>query len=109
MPIPKKSCPAIIDCEECCWYREWDYSNKMTGEKKRDWRCSIEILLEYVPKIEGAFDGCQQAANKATNEAVKTQGMLQALGTAIGSAFAVIEKRIDMVVNENLIEQHNQH
>jgi len=30
-------------------------------------RCGIEVLLEYIPKIVGAVDGCQQAANEARN------------------------------------------
>jgi hypothetical protein len=42
-------------------------TDKIKAETKYKWRCGIEILLEYIPQIVGAVDGCQQAANEARN------------------------------------------
>lgn len=64
--MENKICPGI-ECKECYWWRLFDSTNKITGVTKRSMRCGIDVLLEYIPQISGAVDGCQQAANESRN------------------------------------------
>lgn len=61
-----KICP-MLECKECAFYRPFLMTNKEKGVTKYKMRCGIEVLLEYVPQIVGAVDGCQQAANESRN------------------------------------------
>ena len=42
-------------------------TNKEAGTTKHKMKCGIEVLLDYIPQIVGAVDGCQQAANESRN------------------------------------------
>lgn len=61
-----KICP-MLECKECIFWRPFDMKSKDTGEVKRKMRCGVDILLEYIPRIIGAVDGCQAAANESRN------------------------------------------
>ncbi len=61
-----KICP-MLECKECIFWRPFDMKNTATGEVKRKMRCGIDYLIEYVPQIVGAIDGCQESANEARN------------------------------------------
>jgi hypothetical protein len=61
-----KICPGL-ECSECMWYRPFLMTNREAGTTKHKMCCGIEVLLEYIPQIVGAVDGCQQAANESRN------------------------------------------
>ena len=66
-----KTCPSKLKCEKCYWYRPWNMTNAQTGQVKQEMRCSIDVLLEYIPQIAGSIDGCQRAANETRNYVLK--------------------------------------
>ena len=63
-------------CEKCVWYREWRYDNDMTGEHKLEKKCSLEVLLDYIPKIEGAIRGVQGGVEQARNRSAETKDII---------------------------------
>ncbi|MBW1996422.1 MAG: hypothetical protein JRJ29_00515 [Deltaproteobacteria bacterium] len=86
-PEGDKNCPALIPCEACKWYRYWKLVNEKTGEEKIERKCSIDVLLENIPRIIGAIDGCQAATNQTRNR-------IEALGRATAEAFQHLDEKV---------------
>jgi len=67
---PKKKCFAR-KCEDCQWYQVWDVeeikNNLPTGLRKCVTQCSIQVLVDEIPRLRGAIDGCQSASNETRN------------------------------------------
>ncbi len=90
----QKDCPAVLDCDECMWWRTWRMTNEKTGQPKDLKRCSSDVLLEYLPHIVGTIDGVQTAANEARNRSVESKEATIALGQATLKSFEMIDKKI---------------
>jgi hypothetical protein len=65
----EKACPAILECEECMWWREFRHKNDK-GQVDYFHRCSIEIIIEYILRAEDSLDGLQTAVNEGNNDRV---------------------------------------
>lgn len=57
-------------CDECYFFRTWILTNDR-GEQKAETKCSLDILFDEIPRIRGAVDGCQAAANEARNRTLE--------------------------------------
>lgn len=90
----KKDCPAILECTECMWWRTWRVTHGKTGQPVDEKRCSIEVILEYLPQIVGSIDGVQTAANEARNRSVESKEAIVNLGQATLKSFELIGEKI---------------
>jgi hypothetical protein len=79
-------------------------TNSKTGQPLEDKRCSIDVLLEYLPQIVGSIDGVQEAANEARNRSVESKEATIALGHATLKSFEMIDEKIKQS-NSILIEE----
>lgn len=82
-----KKCP-FGKCEKCIWWREFRFTNDVTGEHKLEMKCGIEMLLISIPQISGSIDGLQQGVNESRNRSEETKntvlGFTGALAKRIG-------------------------
>lgn len=61
-----KICP-MLECKECMWYRPFLMTNKEKGITKHKMRCSIEVILEWIPDVQGRLEGMQQSTEETRN------------------------------------------
>jgi hypothetical protein len=61
----EKACPAILECEECMWWREFRHKNDK-GQVDYFHRCSIEIIIEYILRAEDSLDGSLWRCGRTT-------------------------------------------
>ncbi len=65
-----KQCPFGIECNNCRFFRSWIMANDK-GEQKVEEKCGLEVLFDEIPRIRGAVDGCQAAANESRNRVME--------------------------------------
>ena len=74
MRDPKKKCIAK-KCEDCQFYQNWNVEEvkdgKPTGIRGFEEKCSMQVLIDEVPRIRGAIDGCQTASNETRNSVIE--------------------------------------
>ena len=91
-----KKCP-FGKCEKCVWYRPWEYTERdehggLTGKIKRMDKCSLEVMLDYIPRIQGAIDGLQQGVNESRNRSMETKARVEEFGNAVYNVVKNIEE-----------------
>ena len=96
----KKTCPAG-KCKKCMWYREWRYENSKTGEHTLEEKCSLEVLLTYLPQIVGAIDGLQGGVNEARNRSIEAKDSVNRFGQAAVETVGMLTQTIKQVHNGN--------
>ena len=74
-------------CDDCRFYENWDVTDKKTGLRSLERKCSFEVLFKVIPNIVGSIDGVQCASNETRNR-------VQCLGEAMAFSGMIDEKRL---------------
>ena len=96
--MKKKLCP-MGDCESCVWFQPWNIEERdahggKTGRVRQIEACSLQVLLETIPKIHGSIDGLQEAVNDSRNRSMETKTRVEDFGNAV---YNVVKNQVKLV------------
>ncbi|MBW2003095.1 MAG: hypothetical protein JRI72_00560 [Deltaproteobacteria bacterium] len=94
---PKGKCFAK-KCEDCNWWQPWDITEVDTGLRKVEYKCSIQVMCESLPKLVGSIDGLQGGINEARNRSIEAKAAAENFGNGVlqlikSMGFKIIDER----------------